>query len=780
MNLGLWLVNGALLLGAFSLGSLLLGGYLGASSENVRRAAASGALWGYGLLTLALSIASALLLQAFLLDDFRYEYVVRWSAVDQPLIYKVSAFWGGQEGSFLLWALLIALIGLPVMLRYTRTKPSVSAAYLFTALVMLALTWWEHPFSRLEQAAEFGQGMNPLLLDPWMAIHPPMVFVGYAAMGVPFALAIGALVRKEYDEWAGPSLRWSLVCLLTLGAGIVMGGYWAYKVLGWGGYWAWDPVENSSLVPWLTGAALVHGLVAQRRMGGFRRTNLALALATYLLTLYATFLTRSGILADFSPHSFQESPIFRHMVSLMALVLLVSAGLFLWRLPSIKGTQVPARADRSFVVGGTLLFLLLSAAFVLFGTSWPIISGFLYPNPKVAELSFYNTTHAPVWLALGLLLVLGPVLVWMPGKWSRALRDAAPALLAGAAVTVAVVLWLGTEAVLPAPPEPPDEWKSPFLWYLFRVSLVLVFLAGAAATVSNLMRLVRDAKGGLLQLGAALAHVGLGLSIVGIVASSGFGQDANLSLVEGESATALDRTFRFVGERPGPEGEATHLWEIEVTGAGGRQRFGAPKFENQQQIRGDARSQKPAIIRSLGGDLYLSPKWKTPWRLDLLELPEGVRADVSRLPKDYTVLWGGYYLVFRGFQIINHEEGGVIARLDLVGREGVHRLNLQWNGEPGYLPGPPGEQRAVVFAGMNVDNRQATFVMEPTYGSLFTFSAATKPLIWVLWVGMVLAALGTAVAITRRFREAAAPAGQPAPAGPSRPAGLSELPRPAR
>jgi cytochrome c-type biogenesis protein CcmF len=778
MNLGLVLTNAALMLGLASLASLLLGGYLGSGSESFRRHASSAALWAYGLMTAALGIASALLLQAFLLDDFRYEYVVRWSAVDQPFIYKVSAFWGGQEGSFLLWALLISLIGLPVMMRYVREKPSVASAYVFTQAVMLALLWWEHPFTHLEQAAEFGQGMNPLLLDPWMAIHPPMVFVGYAAMGVPFALAVGALVRKEYDEWAAPSLRWSLVCLLTLGAGIVMGGYWAYKVLGWGGYWAWDPVENSSLVPWLTGAALVHGLVAQRRMGGFRRTNLALALATYLLTLYATFLTRSGILADFSPHSFQSSEIFQHMVGLMAAVLLVSTGLFVWRLPSIRGTQVPARADRAFVVGGTLLFLLLSAAFILFGTSWPILSAFIYENPKVAELTFYNTSHAPLWLALGLLLVLGPVLVWMPGRWSAALRSAAPSLLAGAVVTVALVLWLGLEAVFPPPPEPPDDWAFPWLWHLFRVSLVLVFLAGAAAAVSNLRRLLRDARGGVLQVGAALAHVGLALSIVGIVASSGFGGSANFALVEGESATGLDRTFRFVGERPGPQGEATHRWEIEVTGAGGRQRFGAPKFENQMQIRGDARSQKPAIIRSLGGDLYLSPKWKTPWTLDLREVREGVRVDVQRLPKDYTVLWGGYYLVFRGFQIINHEDGGVIAKLDLVGREGVHRLNLLWGGEPGYLPGPAEDRKAIVFSGMNVDERRATFTVEPTYGSLFTFSASTKPLIWILWVGMVLAAVGTLVAITRRFREEAAPAADAAPA-PSRPAGLSKLPKPA-
>jgi len=287
--------------------------------------------WSYHGMTFCLGLASALLMASILGHDFRFEYVASYSSRDLPLIYLISSFWAGQSGTYLLWALLAALVGYVLFRKRSWEPAMVMAVYVPTIgfLLGLMLVPAGNPFTMLDHAPPDGRGLNPLLQDPWMASHPPLIFLGYAAMTVPAVLALVALLRRKDEPWVGPALRWSLLGFVGLGAGIVLGGFWAYKVLGWGGYWGWDPVENASLIPWIVVTALLHGLLVQKFSGALRRTNLVLALAGYLLVLYATFLTRSGVLADFSVHSFPQGDIYRVLVAIMLIALAASVVAFL-------------------------------------------------------------------------------------------------------------------------------------------------------------------------------------------------------------------------------------------------------------------------------------------------------------------------------------------------------------------------------------------------------------------------------------------------------------------
>jgi cytochrome c-type biogenesis protein CcmF len=290
----------------------------------------------YVLMTAAVVIVSGLLMYLLVTHDYRLAYV--WSYSDNllPLHYLISTFWGGQEGSFLLWIFFGALLGLPLM-KFARSYESrVMVFYNLTLLSLIMLLLKQDPFRFHEGLTTAmipmdGQGLNPLLQNPWMVIHPPVMFIGYASLAIPFAFALAALWMQRYDEWTKVSLPWVLLSLGTLGLAIMLGGYWAYETLGWGGYWGWDPVENASLVPWLMTAALTHGMLLQRARHRFRRLNLVLAVASYLLVVYATFLTRSGVLGDFSVHSFVDLGITGWLVFNMLFFLVLSIGLLAWR-----------------------------------------------------------------------------------------------------------------------------------------------------------------------------------------------------------------------------------------------------------------------------------------------------------------------------------------------------------------------------------------------------------------------------------------------------------------
>ena len=354
--------------------------------------------------------------------QFQFTYVAQYSSSSQPLLFLISAFWAGQEGTFLLWTLFVALMGLFFLRKSDDTDTVamgiVSLFISFLTLLMIIRS----PFRETVNTPTDGSGMNPLLQNFWMVIHPPVLFVGYAATIFPFALVISALRRRNYSRWNASGFRWSLFATVSLGAGIIIGGFWAYEVLGWGGYWGWDPVENSSLVPWLTLLALVHGLLIQKKKGSLVRTNMFLAMITFVLVLYATFLTRSGVLQDFSVHSFEDFGIGNYLVGVMIVAVVAGTGFFLTRLRETRSPKMDLSGlHRELTILLGVYVLCVAGLFVFFCMSSPLITG-LFGKASQVDVSFYNKVNLPVAIAIGLLLGVTPFLGWREEPQSGLLK----------------------------------------------------------------------------------------------------------------------------------------------------------------------------------------------------------------------------------------------------------------------------------------------------------------------------------------------------------------------
>ncbi len=541
----------------------------------------------YVLMAAAVVVASGLLMYLLVTHDYRLAYV--WSYSDNllPLNYLISSFWGGQEGSFLLWIFWGVLLGLPLMFFARSYESRVMPIYNLTLLSLILLLLKQDPFrfhDGLAAATQIpldGQGLNPLLQNPWMVIHPPIMFIGYASLAIPFAFAIAALWMQRYDEWTKVSLPWVLVSLGTLGLAIMLGGYWAYETLGWGGYWGWDPVENASLVPWLMTAALTHGMLVQRGRNRFRRLNVVLAIAAYLLVVYATFLTRSGVLGDFSVHSFVDLGITGWLVFNMAFFLLLSVGMLAWRwrdIPAEVGDEPFLSRTVFFVVG--ILLLILIAVIVGVGTSAPLISR-LWGEPAQVGPDFYN--RMGYWLAVAFAAFLGttPFL-----GWAKAREGAAARLAIVAAVTAAL---LGAGIALGL-----RGWMV--LVYVGAVLFCLV--SNGWATVD------KGRRGKWRAAGGVLSHVGMALMMLAFMTTGWLDQQQKVKLLQDEPVEVLGYTLTFRGiEKPTPA--ARDAMVVEVTDPRGRNFVLKPRMWINQ--KSNQLVANPDIKSFLANDLYLAP-----------------------------------------------------------------------------------------------------------------------------------------------------------------------------
>lgn len=689
----------------------------------------------YGM-TIALAIASILLMTAILTHDYRFEYVAGYSSNDLPLLYLIASFWGGQAGTFLLWALMGALIGIPLFRKRSWEPATVMAFYVPSILFQLVMMLDKggNPFTLLPQVPSDGRGLNPLLQDPWMASHPPLVFLGYAAMTVPAALAFAAVARREETKWIGTALRWSLIGFLTLGGGIILGGFWAYKVLGWGGYWGWDPVENASLVPWIVVTALIHGLLVQKFAGGLQRTNLILAFAGYLTVLYATFLTRSGVLADFSVHSFPKGSLYRVLVAILLIVLVASfAALFLRR--NRDGRKIDPNASWPFLLSAVILLFSISAFMVLVGTSMPILSS-LAGNPFTPQPSFYNVANLPVYVLALLLLGVAPFSAWRTDSWREWNRGWWIAL-GGAAIGTIVAIALGARGVQ---------------------YLALLF-AALMATVANVLRLVQVGRVRLLHVGAAVAHLGFAIMFVGILTSSAWDEHADLRLPLGQPVEAMGHIVTYRGHVDGSEPK--DLWRVAFMKPGEAERVGLARMF--QTGNDGSLMRNPAILRSLTEDVYLAP----------IGLETG-RQTADLVEGRPTPIGDGAQVTFTGFDIDGGDDGGhmqVAAKVRVDGRDGaVEEVVLPLvQMEDGRFAGQTRRVdilggTALTLARMSVEQRRIQVRIDRAGASeTLILQAAIKPGMNLVWGGTILMALGCGIAVIRRYVErGAAAAGRPA------------------
>lgn len=392
-----------------------------AAWTGVRRKSAAWSQSGWGAVLgvfFLVSVGIAILEWALLTDDFGFRYVALNSSRGTPLLYKVSALWGALEGSLLLWEwFLIGFAALVVLLyrgRHQLLLPHVAAVLLgISAFFLGVMAFLGSPFERLSAIPPDGRGLNPLLENPGMAFHPPTLYLGYVGFTVPYAFGMAALIAGKLDaDWIATTRRWTITAWYFLTMGILFGAWWSYRVLGWGGYWAWDPVENASLLPWLTGTAFLHSVMIQEHRGMLKVWNLSLIILTFALTLFGTFLTRSGILS--SVHAFAGSPgIGSSFLGFIALALLLSFGLL-----AVRGDRLrtPAELDSllsresAFVLNNVIL---LAATFsVLFGTVYPLLSEALRGVKASVGAPFFNTVNFPILVVLLLLMGVGPLIAW--------------------------------------------------------------------------------------------------------------------------------------------------------------------------------------------------------------------------------------------------------------------------------------------------------------------------------------------------------------------------------
>ncbi len=686
-------------------------------------------------------IASVILFYSILNHQFQYSYVVKYSSRDLPLIYLISAFWAGQEGTFLLWAVWVSFMGIVFIKKSNGTDnyaiAVVSAFIAFLYLILLV----KSPFEIITPIPPDGQGLNPLLQDPWMAIHPPILFLGYAATTFPFALIISGLARGNYSNWYQFGFSWSLFASLALGAGITIGGFWAYEVLGWGGYWGWDPVENSSLVPWISTLVLIHGFVVFRAKGSLQRTNMFMAIIGFILVLYATFLTRSGILADFSVHSFVDLGINNYLIGIMIVSIVVGLGLFVKRFREIKSPKIDTSSfNRELLLLLSMYVLGAAALFTFVGMSSPIITGFIGKASQV-DVSFYNKVNLPVAIIMAILLGITPLLGWIEDRKITILKRYSLSLI----LTV----------------------LSCVIAYVAGVtSPVLLLFVGAAvfALISNVIIIFRQYRVGWLHIGGPLSHIGIALLLIGIIGSGSYDESKQLILKQNETQSIYGYNFTFKGIS-NPQA-LKPIMNIEVSD--GKNSFLAqPKLYFSQYNQ--AMMREPDIKVLPLKDLYISPL-----ELQQLGLP-GNHNPMIEIAKGETKEILGYKITFIKFDVGQHAETGAMSvgavlnvESENINNSVVPLLTFDEKGNrkpiPAELPilssfSNQGLKPHVTLDALSVEEKKILLEFHgftsPHQGieqtQALVVDVSIKPLMMVVWTGVILIILGTLIAWRRRM-----------------------------
>jgi cytochrome c-type biogenesis protein CcmF len=491
-------------------------------------------------------VAVLILLRALLSHDFSLEYVAAYSSSTLPTQYVIAALWGGQKGSLLFWSFMLTLFTVIVEWqnrdRNRELMPWVTATLMTVAVFFLGLVVFiTDPFEKLPMAAAEGSDLNPLLQNYWMMIHPPSLYTGYVSASVPFAFAIAALVTGRLgDSWIRTTRRWALFSWLFLSLGNLLGARWAYEVLGWGGYWGWDPVENAAFMPWLVSTAYLHSVMIQEKKDMLRVWNMVLVLLTFTLTIFGTFLTRSGVIS--SVHSFTQSGLGPFFIGFLLFVLVVTGALVTYRIPELRN---PATIESFLSREAAFLFnnlMLVGIAFAVFwGTVFPVLSEWVRGVKITVGPPFFNRVNAPLGLVLLILMGIGPVIAWRRATprnlWRAFAFPVGSALVAGAVLLVGGIPFGGA-------------WLA-FTAGVFALgTIVQEFWRGVRARQAMLHESAPRALGRLVgknrrRYGGYIIHVGIVSIFVGIAASSVFRVEAQQTMKVGDEMRVGRYTLRY-------------------------------------------------------------------------------------------------------------------------------------------------------------------------------------------------------------------------------------------
>jgi cytochrome c-type biogenesis protein CcmF len=590
---------------SFGAGLLALFGRDAASArlgETARRA---------GIATfIIVALASFVLVSAAFNDDFSIAYIYHHSNRDLPVAYKFAVLWSGQEGSLLFWSLLLAGYGFVLRLRYKTDQRLFAYASVIIAAVqvffLLILNFAAHPFA-IEQGGipADGTGLNPLLQYPEMVIHPPMLYLGYVGFTIPFAFALGALIMHYPGEkWIHITRRWTMVtwCFLTIG--VFLGAHWAYAVLGWGGYWGWDPVENASLMPWLTGTAFLHSVMMQEKRGMLKVWNMALVFATFLLSMLGTFLTRSGVIS--SVHAFAQSSIGTWFIVFIALTTAVCAFFLIKNLRYLKSEhklESLVSRESSFLFNNLLLLVVCFT--VLWGTFFPILSEWVQGHKVTVGPPFFNRVAVPVALLLMLLTAVGPLLAWRKTSLESLKRN----FLFPAIGSVAVGLMMIIFGVKP--------WEDPSYFYavmaavlsaLVIFTIVSEFVRGgrviAGKSGQNIFAAVLQlTRRNTRRYGGYIVHFGVALVIIGLLGQP-FNKEVEKEMAFGDKITLGPYTLVCQSYTQDDNPNYANEWAIINVFRGGKQI--TTMYPERRFYKASGQPQTlPRIYPSFREDLFL-------------------------------------------------------------------------------------------------------------------------------------------------------------------------------
>jgi cytochrome c-type biogenesis protein CcmF len=770
----------------------------------------------------AVVAASGLLLALLLTHQYEYAYVYRNTANAQPLKYLISAFWGGQQGSLLLWALTGAGMGSAFLWMAPKrwrapimTVLAVHQAVLLSTVVGLqfgAFSVGASPFATLAEAfpeapifqqntgfvPADGKGLNDLLQNPWMAIHPPIMFTGFAAMLVPFAFAVAALWKKRYTAWVKPALPWTLFALMILGTGVAMGGYWAYVTLNFGGYWAWDPVENASLVPWLVGVAGLHTMLVQKKSGRAHKTSLLAMILAYALVVYSTYLTRSNVLSDASVHAFVDLGMSGQLLAWLFGVAGVGLGLLAWRWNDLPAPEGEARVlSREFTMFSGALLLSAIAVVVTVGTSAPILGRLFRNSPSGVPVEFYNRWTLPLALGVVFLAGLGQLFWWNKMTVESLNRVLFKPLAGAVAATVGVLLFTPfVQHTVVRPPagavEPAVAQQTAGLvgslagvatrfaefWAVYGQGLLLLLLVFAAffALFGNGLVMWRVGRGNPKMAGGAFSHVGFALLLLGVVASGAFsdpiaprglnsaGEPRTAFVAAKGRAQAVDGyTVTYAGRETNERGRGVYVLDFE-TPAGEQFTLRPVAYEGS----GQQWFMHPDLKHFFSKDVYASV---TPRQATGEQNGEGGEITLRRGERR-TLGTDRFDVAFDGFvsdvppeKTPDSTKVAVGARLEVTQRETGETRRLQ----PLYLIMDDNSERygqvelkdwglTLTFTGMNVDSGAARLAIEGVEvmpEDWLVVQAYEKPFIGVLWTGILVLSMGFGLAMYRRTKELA-------------------------
>ncbi|HSM96015.1 MAG TPA: heme lyase CcmF/NrfE family subunit [Rhizomicrobium sp.] len=574
---------------AFALSFVMaIAGLAGAREAAVQsRAVASSAAIG---MFVFVALAFGALTFAFVTSDFSVLDVAQNSHTAKPMIYKITGVWGNHEGSMLLWVFVLAVYSAIIVFAQRGGARLTSAALgvqgLLACAFLLFILFTSNPFLRLDPPPFEGAGLNPLLQDPGLAMHPPMLYIGYVGLSAAFSYAAAALITGEADAgWARAARPFMLLAWIALTMGITLGSWWAYYVLGWGGFWFWDPVENAALMPWLIATALLHSALATERTGAFRSWTLLLAILGFSLSLIGTFLVRSGVLS--SVHAFASDPT-RGIYILAMLVVAIGGALalFAWRAPQLQGGAAfePVSKDSALLLNNVLLSA--AAATVFIGTLYPLLLDALTGQKISVGPPYFAITFAPIFVALIALVPFGPRLGWRSGDGRAALRALAPAFGVAVVGGLAVLAFVTPRSVVAA----------------------LAFALGIWTMAAAVIDLARrgDIRG--LPIGAfasALAHFGLGITLLGITGTTIWRSEALDLLKPGQTMPIAGYTLRLEGVQllQGPNYEAERA-TVSVLSDG---RMIATMSPEKRAYPVEGQATAVTAIRTTGfSDLYLA------------------------------------------------------------------------------------------------------------------------------------------------------------------------------